>query len=61
VPNEIGNPPSGKIDIKVLENFKCHWSLKENPGWKPSVRTGAILINCGNKAIMFGGYNKLAL
>lgn len=61
IANEIGNPPSGKLDAKVLENYKCHWVIKENDGWKPCVRSAATLINVGNKAIMFGGYNKVAL
>eukprot|EP00347_Sterkiella_histriomuscorum_P004971 403358389 len=61
VPNEIGNPASGKIDTKALENFKCHWTIKENEGWKPCVRSGASLVHCQHRALMFGGYNKVAL
>ncbi|CDW75223.1 kelch motif family protein [Stylonychia lemnae] len=61
VPNELGNPAAGKIDLKTLENYKCHWTIKESVNWKPCVRIGASLVNCGNVIMMFGGYNKIAL
>jgi len=50
-----------RIDAKVLEKYRCHWTIKENEAWKPCVRIGATITNCGSKAVMFGGYNKLAL
>jgi hypothetical protein len=58
--NELGNPPAMRIDAKALEKFRCHWSIKENEGWKPCVRIGATLTHCGTKALLFGGYNKVA-
>jgi hypothetical protein len=50
-----------RIDTKTLEKYRCHWTIKENDHWKPCVRIGATLTHCGSKAVLFGGYNKLAL
>jgi N-acetylneuraminic acid mutarotase len=57
---ELGGYPSTKIDAKVLEKMKCHWSIKDN-AWKPPVRIGSSLTLCGNKIFMFGGFSKVAL
>ena len=50
-----------KIDAKVLPKIKCHWSIHECINWRPIVRAGATLTVCGNKVVLFGGYNKLAM
>jgi N-acetylneuraminic acid mutarotase len=56
----LGGYPATKLEPKILEKMKGHWTIKENI-WKPSVRIGSALTLCaGNRLYLFGGYNKMA-
>jgi hypothetical protein len=53
---EIGSIPTIRLEHKILEKMKCYCKVKENL-WKPPVRFGASLTNCGGRVYMFGGYS----